>query len=54
MWIYMAAIISVSLGHAEHEWTLIYSMKSCEMVSCFYSTVTSLLDQYLPLLSILT
>ena len=34
-------------------WTPIYNMQSCEgMLSYFYSTVTSLLDHYLPLLTV--
>ena len=34
-------------------WTSLYNMQSCEeMVACFYSTVTSLLDHYLPPLTV--
>ena len=34
-------------------WTPLYNMQSCEdMVTCFYNTVTSLLDHHLPLLNV--
>ena len=34
-------------------WTSLYNMQSCEeMVACFYSTVTSLLDHHLPPLTV--